>query len=133
MTLYKNGLKQNGNCHLIQKWLPTQSKHQWIILMKLHCLCFTVCRYTQILHINIKKSLMWALICSTYIGVDFGVAHSEGTLFVQQNATVSIAFIHFLFSFITHRDGGVGFLITPVNIDSELEKLCVCWFVSFFP
>lgn len=51
----------------------------------------------------------------TYIGVDFGVAHSKGTLFVQQDAAVSRALIQFLLLFITLRDGGVGFLITPIS------------------
>lgn len=67
----------------------------------------------------------------TYIGVDFWVADSEGTLFVQQDAAVSRALIQFLLFFITLRDGGVGFLITPVNADSQLEKLCVL--VCFHP
>lgn len=68
---------------------------------------------------------MCVSVCS-YIRVDFGVAHSKRTLFVQQDSTVSRALIHFLLFFITARDGGIRFLITPVDTDAQLEKLCVC-------
>lgn len=60
----------------------------------------------------------------TYIWVDLGVAHSKGTLFVQQHATVSRALIQFLLFFITLRNGAVWFL-TSVNtaISSTTFKL----------
>lgn len=61
------------------------------------------------------------------------MAHSEGTLFVQQDATVSRALIQFLLSFLTLGDGGVGLLVTPVNTYSQFEKLCVLVLVSFCP
>lgn len=62
----------------------------------------------------------------TYIGVDPWVAHSKGTVFVQNDATVSRALVLFLLIFITLRVGGVWFLITPVNTDRSSEKLGVC-------
>lgn len=51
---------------------------------------------------------------ASYIGVDFTVTHSKGTVFVQEHAAVSRALIKILLIFLTSRDGGVGFLITPV-------------------
>lgn len=62
----------------------------------------------------------------TYIGVDPWVAHSKGTLFIQNDATVSRALVLFLFIFITLRVGAVWFLITPVNTDRSSERLGVC-------
>lgn len=50
-----------------------------------------------------------------YIGVDFRVAHSKGTILVQQDAAVARALIQFLLSYFTPRDGGVGFFIAPVQ------------------
>ena len=73
-------------------------------------------------------SILHVCFCeATYIWVDFAVAHSEGTLFVQQDTTVSWALVHFLLSNLTVGDGGVGFLITPVNTDSKLEKVGMCY------
>lgn len=65
----------------------------------------------------------------TYIGVDFGMAHSEGAVFVQQDTTISRALVKVLFFFITFRDGGVGFLVTPANTDCQLENLSFLVFV----
>lgn len=55
----------------------------------------------------------------TYVGVDFAMAHCEGTIFVQQDSTVTL--IQFLFSWFTSRDGGVGLLITPYIINRKLK------------
>lgn len=67
----------------------------------------------------------------TYIGVDSGVAHSEGTLFVQQDATVSRTLIQFLLIFITPRDSGVRFLITPVDMESVTKALHALQYVQY--
>lgn len=64
------------------------------------------------------------LVCEgvfSYVGVDFRVAHSKRSLLVQQDATVSRALIHFLL--ITHRGGGVGLLVTPVQTHGGLPSL----------
>lgn len=79
--------------------------------------------------------VIWLIMfVETYIWVDLGVACSEGTLFVQQHATVSGALIQFLLFFITLRSGGVWFLAS-VNtaISSTTFKLCMCWFICLFP
>lgn len=62
----------------------------------------------------------------TYIGVDPRVAHGKGTLFIQNDATVSRTLVLFLLIFITLGVGAVWFLITPVNTDRSSERLAVC-------
>lgn len=47
----------------------------------------------------------------SYVGVNFGVAHSEGPRRVQQEAAVSRALVQ-LFVY-THRAGDVGIPLTP--------------------
>lgn len=68
----------------------------------------------------------------TYIGVDPWVAHGKGTVFIQNDATVSRALVLFLLIFITLGVGGVWFLITPVNTDrsSERQGVCAIWIVK---
>lgn len=79
---------------------------------------------------GIVTSVCFSVSAATYIGVDFGVTHSKGTFFVQQDAAVSRALIHFLLLFITPRNGGVGFLITPVNTNISVSCRCsLCWLV----
>lgn len=74
---------------------------------------------------NRHFSLFFCVSAATYIGVDFGVTHSKGTFVVQQDAAVSRALIHFLLFFVTPRNGGVGFLITPVTTQSVIEAFCM--------
>lgn len=78
----------------------------------------------KLLHIGVCAVNVRICVCvcaCSYIGIDFGVAHSKWTLFVKQDSTVSRALKYFLLSFITPRDGGVGFLITPINTNAQID------------
>lgn len=61
----------------------------------------------------------------TYIGIDFFVACSKRTIFVQKDATESRAFVQFLLVIITLIVRGWWFHITPANTKTSSGNLTV--------